>query len=78
MLDQIGANPDLINDEQHLLVVFKYLQELLYERNSLEGLQWCYRINHKMGKLTVIVNWTDISDAFMGVLQGPSLDLVDC
>ena len=56
MLDQIGANPDLINDEQHLLVVFKYLQELLYERNSLEGLQWRYRINHRMGKLTIIVN----------------------
>ena len=30
-----------------------------------------------MGKLTGIVNWTDISDAFMGVLQGPSLDLID-
>ncbi len=30
-----------------------------------------------MGKLTIIVNWTDIRDAFMGVLQGPSLDFVD-
>ena len=30
-----------------------------------------------MRKLTIIVNWTDIRDAFVGIIQNPSLDLID-